>query len=133
MGGVTYDFEVNHEWYVATTGNNANFGVKSAPFATIQHAIDVAAAGDTIIVADGTYNYLTEGLPVPAGLIKVSKPLTIRAAIDGNTVRPVIDGSGFDGIFKIWHSTFSGGEIIIEGFDLVGRSRDRYSNHCCHV
>lgn len=105
-----------NEWTVCLAGP------PTCDFATIQGAINAASPGDTILVSDGTYNSTTEGSPVPEGLIKVTQPLTIKAREDGNEIRPVIDGSGFNGIFKIWHSTFTGGEVVIEGFDLVGNA-----------
>lgn len=87
---------------------------------SIQGAVNAASSGDTIHVAAGTYTYESEGSPVPAGLIKVTKPLTIKAA-DGT--RPIIDGSGFDGVFKIHPSALTNGDtVIIEGFDIVGDS-----------
>jgi len=87
-------------------------------FTAIQAAIDAASSGDTINVTDGTYTYESEGEPDPAGLIKVTKPVAIKAA-DG--VRPVIDGSGFDGVFKIHPSALNpGGTVIIEGFEITG-------------
>ena len=70
----------------------------SCHYTTIQAAINAAAAGDTIEVAAGTYNYDSEGRPAPEGLIKVSKPVTIKAAAG---VRPIIDATGFNGAFKI--------------------------------
>ncbi|MDY6846128.1 MAG: hypothetical protein SVP52_03210, partial [Chloroflexota bacterium] len=84
-------------------------------YSTIQGAIDDADPGDVIEVSDGTYNYDSENEPVEKGLIKVSKPVTIKAAEDGNGERPVIDGTGMDGVFKIHHSTFTGGQVVIEG------------------
>jgi hypothetical protein len=57
IGEVTYDFVVPEYWYVATTGSDTNEGTEASPFLTIQHAIDVCAgAGETIHVAEGTYN-----------------------------------------------------------------------------
>ena len=91
----------------------------SCDFTTIQSAIDAANAGDTIEVSAGTYNYDSEGSPDPAGLIKVTKPLTIKAA-DGT--RPIIDATGVNGVFKIWATTFSGGQVVIEGFEITGDS-----------
>ena len=43
------------EIHVATTGNDANSGDKSAPLRTIQHAAERAQPGDTVIVHAGVY------------------------------------------------------------------------------
>jgi len=42
-------------WYVAMNGNDSAAGSAAAPFATIYKASTVAAAGDTVHVAPGTY------------------------------------------------------------------------------
>ena len=42
-------------YYVATWGNNANPGTSTAPWATLQYAVDTIANGDTIYVKAGTY------------------------------------------------------------------------------
>ncbi|MBL7905359.1 MAG: right-handed parallel beta-helix repeat-containing protein [Bacteroidales bacterium] len=89
-------------------------------FATIQGAIDAATTdhGDVIEVCAGTYTYLTEGSPAPSGLIKVTKGITLRAAAGS---RPIIDGSGFDGVFKIHPSALlPGNTVIVEGFEIKG-------------
>lgn len=41
--------------YVATSGRDADPGTKTAPWATLQHAVDHVAPGDTILVRAGTY------------------------------------------------------------------------------
>jgi serralysin len=43
-------------YYVSTSGNDANSGVPSAPWRTIQKAANSMVAGDTAIVSGGTYN-----------------------------------------------------------------------------
>jgi len=44
-------------YYIATTGSNTNNGTSAAtPFATFAKANSVVVAGDTVNVADGTYN-----------------------------------------------------------------------------
>lgn len=94
-------------------------------FNTIQGAINAVDIGGTVYVADGTYNYDTEGHPADKGLIKIGKSVTLKALEDGNEIMPVIDASGAggltnDGVFKIYGTQFSGGTVIIEGFDITG-------------
>lgn len=52
----THNYVIMPGLFVKTTGNNANLGTPDAPFATITHALSVAAAGTKIYVAAGTYN-----------------------------------------------------------------------------
>jgi hypothetical protein len=42
--------------YVSTSGNDANSGTATSPFATIGHALGVVASGGTVNVAAGTYD-----------------------------------------------------------------------------
>jgi hypothetical protein len=49
-------------YYVATNGSDTNPGSLTAPLATIQRAVNLAVAGDAIIVRDGTY-------PGPCGTV----------------------------------------------------------------
>jgi parallel beta-helix repeat protein len=42
-------------YYVATTGNDVSDGSSTAPWATLQHAVETIAPGDTILVRSGTY------------------------------------------------------------------------------
>lgn len=43
--------------YVAGNGSDSAAGTSTAPFATIQHALDSAVAGDRVLVRNGTYGY----------------------------------------------------------------------------
>jgi hypothetical protein len=43
-------------YYVATTGNDNNSGTQTQPFRTIAKGIAAAANGETVFVANGTYN-----------------------------------------------------------------------------
>src|SRR5438094_97667 len=52
------DRVVPANWFVSTLGSDGNPGTIPAPFATIQHAVNVAASGDRIHVATGIYGYV---------------------------------------------------------------------------
>src|SRR4051794_11053739 len=43
------------EFYVATTGDDANAGTIEKPFATVQRAQQSANPGDTVFIRGGTY------------------------------------------------------------------------------
>ncbi|HYV46054.1 MAG TPA: DUF1565 domain-containing protein, partial [Myxococcaceae bacterium] len=52
------DGDVAHAYFVSTSGADANPGTQAAPFRTIQHAVDAAAANPArwqVLVARGTY------------------------------------------------------------------------------
>ena len=58
------------DYYVSTSGSDANAGTtRDAAFATIAHAVDVAADGDTVCVLAGTYEV--------SSAISVAKAITI--------------------------------------------------------
>ncbi len=57
--GVSGSFAQNDSsFYVSTTGSDTNPGTQAAPWRTIQHAADVARAGNTISVRGGVYEEL---------------------------------------------------------------------------
>jgi len=61
--------ERSHKTYVvdAAKGSDSNSGAKEKPFKTIQKAVDLAIAGDTILVKDGLYR--EEADPHQAGVL----------------------------------------------------------------
>ena len=66
--GVNYALRPGKNWFVATNGDNANQGNhENGPFATIEKALSVATAGDTVKIYPGTYAELFP-LVVPAGV-----------------------------------------------------------------
>ena len=65
------------EIHVATTGNDTNPGTQAAALRTIQHAADLAQAGDTITVHTGVYR---ERINPPRGGESDTKRITYQAA-----------------------------------------------------
>lgn len=47
---------MSQPWYVSSTGSDSNTGTLSSPFKTIEKAVSVVRAGETIYVRGGTYN-----------------------------------------------------------------------------
>ena len=65
------------EFHVATNGKDDHSGTRAAPFRTIQHAADLAQAGDVITVHDGVYR---ERINPPRGGTSDTKRITYQAA-----------------------------------------------------
>ncbi|MHA2401966.1 MAG: right-handed parallel beta-helix repeat-containing protein [Candidatus Kariarchaeaceae archaeon] len=51
----TSGLTAQNKYFVATEGLDSNDGSTQFPFKTIQHAANIVAPGDTVIVKDGTY------------------------------------------------------------------------------
>jgi hypothetical protein len=64
-------------YYVAPNGNDGNAGTLAAPFATIQKAVGVVAAGDAISVRGGTYALTTNIQITKSGT--AAAPITLAA------------------------------------------------------
>lgn len=68
-------------YYVATTGNDAASGSAAAPFRTIQHGVNAASPGDTVLVAPGVYDTGTQTTTPASGKSRVviRKAVTVRS------------------------------------------------------
>lgn len=99
--------------YVSPTGSDSNTGTASAPFKTVQKALDTVKAGQTIYLREGTYTALntfkssgTEGNYITLRNYPGEKPyLTMTAGSSGAILR--LDGNDY---------------IKIEGLEIGGLS-----------
>ena len=89
--------------YVATTGNDSQVGTIGAPYASIQKAVDEAAAGDIIYVRGGTYS--------PTTRIKIDKAGTANARI------------------CLWG--YPGERVIIDGSKIVASTVNQFKQARC--
>lgn len=102
------------QYFVAPGGSDAASGSAGAPFATIQHAVNVAGAGDVVTIAEGTYSEAVvatsgglEGSPLrieASGAVELVAPggaTTAGLTLDASYLEVVgLDISGFDtGVF----------------------------------
>lgn len=107
-GGSTY--------FVATTGSDSNPGTEAQPFATLQHAADLVAPGDTVIVEDGTYS-----TGAGSHVVTVNKGGTASDWVWFRSKNPrgaKIDGKGTGTSGFAFES--QAGFVRIEGFEIFG-------------
>jgi len=120
-----------NNWFVATSGgSDGNKGTSTKrPFATIQQALDVAAAGDNVILSPGTHTIDTgtDGAMIPLADMNFiaaippmgGKPSTIITADADDLAAMVtidVDGVGFHGIEFL---LVAGGTTAVDLFDIA--------------
>jgi len=103
-------------FYVSTGGSDSNSGSAASPWATIQHAANVAKAGSVIHVAPGTY---TAALTTS---ISGTSSARIRFISDVKWGAKIVTS----GAQYSWYNTAN--YIDIMGFDITGNSRDGINN-----
>jgi parallel beta-helix repeat protein len=74
------------DYYVAPEGKNSNAGTEPEPFREIRAALKIVAPGDTVLIADGTY----QGFDA-IDLGSPSSPITLRATGKNAVILPTTD------------------------------------------
>ncbi|HSK13210.1 MAG TPA: ELWxxDGT repeat protein, partial [Phnomibacter sp.] len=115
QGYYVNDNSTTADIFTTAIGNDANTGTFHAPFATIQHAVNVVPEGSTIYVDAGSY---TEQ-------VTITKGLTIKGAGKGLTMVNGPEGTltrlpDFGDEPAIIQSTQNIGEVIIEDLAIDG-------------
>ncbi len=98
--------------YVSPRGNDANNGLKSRPWKTLQHAAEVVTPGMTVHVAPGVY------LGEITSMMSGTPAARIRFVSDVRWAAQIHSGSEF-----VWNN--KGDYVDIEGFDVSGESNAR--------
>ena len=106
-------------YYVATNGNNSNPGTQSQPFLTVQKGVDVAHAGDTVLVGPGTY---AENVRTADNAGTSAAPIVIN----GQNVATVGSFSWENPYIQIINFNVKGGKNLWNGMLYVSQA----ANHC---
>jgi parallel beta-helix repeat protein len=110
-------------YYVSPTGSDTNNGSSGSPWKTLQKAANFVAAGDTVIVAAGTY----VGFAFDPGLNDhgtAAKPITFIANTgDYRTSSVVINAipSAAGALSPVW--IWNSGYIVVKGFNVTSNSQ----------
>ncbi|MEI9947309.1 MAG: DUF1565 domain-containing protein [Chitinophagaceae bacterium] len=112
--------------YTTGIGNDANPGTQAAPFATIQKAIAVAGASNTIYVDAGTYTEI--------GQLLINKNLTIIGATKTTTIIKPAQNTGSTDDDRGWFlvntgKTFNLSKVTLDGTGHLIRQGIRHKGN----
>jgi len=103
-------------YYVTTSGDDGNPGTEASPWATIQKAGEVMVAGDTVVVAAGTYygqvTVANSGDSQGCGLGDM--PITFLADQLGGVILDANDSAN-NGFYIVGRNY-----VVIDGFEITG-------------
>ena len=86
------------DYYVAPSGSDSGAGSSSAPWRTLERAMEALRPGDTLVVGNGTYREKLDGLKITPGTS--GGPITVKAAPGA---RPVLAGLLWMHDASYWH------------------------------
>lgn len=115
--------------YVAPGGSDANPGTLTAPLATPERALQLAAPGDTILLREGTYP-ITRTLQITQDRLTLASYAGERARIVGGTS----DLTNLTSIVLVYASHVTLERLELEGASYYGvKLDDRYGPQSGHV
>jgi hypothetical protein len=118
--------QLPRHYFVAPTGDDAHSGLQATtPFATIQHALDLVAAGDTIHLAAG--DYFENLTSATAG--RADAPITLMGPPDA-----VLRGTGeASAAFYLTHDYYTLTGFTIDGLFGDPETKDGYTQKLLYV
>ncbi len=113
-------------YYVVPMGSDSNDGSQAAPFRQIRAALSRVKAGDTVLVADGSYL----GFTVDSLIGTEQAPIILRAEGSNAVVTPTTDRSDNRDTIFITHASY----IVVDGLRSFHAQRAAVRvNHSSHV
>jgi len=123
-------------FYVSPTGNDANTGAIGSPWLTIQNGLNAIQAGDTLMIADGTYNESLDTIRNGAAgnqiMVRAQNPGGVTVTTSGRVLDirnsyNTFEGMRFDGQFgtsDVIRVFTSGDFSTLQGVEILNGSRD---------
>jgi parallel beta-helix repeat protein len=102
-------------YYVSPTGSDNNAGSAQSPWATLQHAVDTIAPGDTILVNSGTYVGCRIGMPGNPSAVKTLEAAP-GAAVLVNAPGP---DNKHNSIIEVENFALTMSDWVIAGFEVA--------------
>ncbi|MHC4713163.1 MAG: putative Ig domain-containing protein [Planctomycetota bacterium] len=113
---ITINTASGNTYWVATNGNDTWDGSWSTPWATLQHAVDTIAGGDTILVKPGTY----VGCRIESTGTAVA-PKTLMAETVGTVLlNEPAAGASHNGVLEIENFSLTVAYWLVDGFEVDG-------------
>lgn len=123
-------------FYVSPSGSDANTGAIGSPWLTIQNGLNAIQAGDTLMIADGTYNEsldtIRNGTAGNRITVRAQNPGGVTVTTSGRVLDMrnsynTFEGMRFDGQFGTSDvvRVFTGGDFgTLSGVEILNGSRD---------
>ncbi len=107
-------------YYVAKTGDDNNTGSIGSPWLTLQKGANIAVAGDTVYVKEGTYNerVLFSNSGTATDVIVFTNFLNDAVIIDGNSISWGASWNGLVDLSDVNYIEFSG--FTVQNADYTG-------------
>jgi MYXO-CTERM domain-containing protein len=124
-------------YYVAPAGSDSAAGTMAAPWATVGHAQEMAAAGDTIYIRGGQYTY-TKGTTTCTSTTATINGIPLnKSGSSGNPIRywaypgetPIFDFYGIKDSCRVTGFRVTGSWIHLKGLEVRGVPQNNMDNH----
>lgn len=110
-----FDEPAAEAYFVGTDGSDSNPGTETRPFRQVRQALNFVQAGDTVLVADGTYL----GFDVFGKTGTAAAPITLRAVGTNAVIIPTSDRGDNRDTIHLSDCAY----VVVDGFRSFGANR----------